>query len=206
MEILYYYKLTVDDGGAPCVSAGLLSLAICKPLIRTNAEHGSIVFGFAANSLSKTNPLIYIAVVTDIADEGSYYVEKKYSRRADRIYARKGSRFTWRSDARYHGPEDLTHDLGPEPRYPRARVLLSKNFRYLGNCGTAEYKSKYPAIKEAVEGLGQGHRVNHPPTLRGELLRLKDETWSTTNRRTLGKPILAADNRHCHRERFWGRC
>ena len=71
MQTLYYYKLTVDDGGAPCIRNGLLSLAICKPMIRAKAELDSIIFGFAANSLEETNPLLYIAVVTDIARDGA---------------------------------------------------------------------------------------------------------------------------------------
>jgi hypothetical protein len=35
---VYFYKLVVDDGGAPCVQNGLLSLAICKPQIRKTAS------------------------------------------------------------------------------------------------------------------------------------------------------------------------
>jgi len=38
MPKIYFYKLTCDDGGAPCVQDGLLSLAICKPMIRSTAE------------------------------------------------------------------------------------------------------------------------------------------------------------------------
>jgi hypothetical protein len=33
VERIYFYKLTADNGGAPCVEDGLLSLAICKPAI-----------------------------------------------------------------------------------------------------------------------------------------------------------------------------
>jgi hypothetical protein len=206
VETLYYYKLTVDDGGAPCIADGLLSLAICKPFIRTKAEQGSIIFGFAANSLAKTNPLLYIAVVTDVAQEGTYYTNQEYSGRGDRIYTRKRGRFAWRSGAHYHGPDDLAHDLGPAPGYRRARVLLSKDFRYLGNQGTADYKCKYPAIKAAVEGLAQGHRVNHPAALRDQLLRLRDEVWGTCNESILGSSLLTPDNRHCHREGSCGVC
>lgn len=65
MPSIYFYKLTVDDGGAPCVEKGLLSLAICKPMIRSSAQIGDIIVGFAANSLHSDNRLIYIAEVTD---------------------------------------------------------------------------------------------------------------------------------------------
>ena len=38
MTQVYIYKLTVDDGGAPCVHDGVWTLAICKPAIRSTAE------------------------------------------------------------------------------------------------------------------------------------------------------------------------
>jgi hypothetical protein len=43
---IYVYKMVVDNGGAPCVTRKLLSLAICKPKIRKSAERGSLIFGF----------------------------------------------------------------------------------------------------------------------------------------------------------------
>jgi Nucleotide modification associated domain 2 len=46
MSDIYFYKLTADNGGAPCVRHGLLSLAICKPMIRKTAEEGDLTFGF----------------------------------------------------------------------------------------------------------------------------------------------------------------
>ena len=36
----YLYKMTVDDGGAPCVQDRMLTLAICKPTIRRVAPEG----------------------------------------------------------------------------------------------------------------------------------------------------------------------
>ena len=53
MSKIYIYKMTVDDGGAPCLRDGILSLAICKPAIRSAAEPGSLVLGFAGNELYK---------------------------------------------------------------------------------------------------------------------------------------------------------
>lgn len=48
---IYFYKLVADNGGAPCVENGLLSLAICKPMIRKTAKEGDLILGFAGNSL-----------------------------------------------------------------------------------------------------------------------------------------------------------
>jgi hypothetical protein len=47
---IYVYKMVADNGGAPCVSNGLLSLAICKPMIRKMAESGSLIFGFGGKN------------------------------------------------------------------------------------------------------------------------------------------------------------
>ncbi len=43
---IYVYKMTADNGGAPCVHRRLLSLAICKPKIRKAANRGDLIFGF----------------------------------------------------------------------------------------------------------------------------------------------------------------
>lgn len=201
---IYYYKLTADNGGAPCVDDGLLSLAICKPLIRTGASVGDLIFGFAASALDGTNSLIYVAEITAIVPEGRYYQEPRYAGRADCIYARRGDRFEWRTGALHHGPEHLSHDLGPYPTYPRARVLLSESFRYLGARGTADYKSRYPFVRNAVECLGQGHRVNHTERLVAQLLALKQDLWTGFRRKVVGRPRSAPDRCVCHRVRSCG--
>ncbi|MGH8255967.1 MAG: hypothetical protein ACRET0_07105 [Steroidobacteraceae bacterium] len=56
---IYYYKVVVDCGGAPCVQRGVLSLAICKPRLRGRAVAGDIVLGLAANSINAGNHVIY---------------------------------------------------------------------------------------------------------------------------------------------------
>ena len=37
MPKLYIYKMTTDNGGAPCVRDEKLSLAICMPIVRISA-------------------------------------------------------------------------------------------------------------------------------------------------------------------------
>jgi hypothetical protein len=61
MQNIYLYKMTRDSGCAPCVDNDILSLAICKPVIRRVAKEGDIIFGFgAANMQAK---LVYIKTV-----------------------------------------------------------------------------------------------------------------------------------------------
>jgi hypothetical protein len=199
MTRIYFYKLTADNGGAPHVHRGWLSLAICKPQIRKKAKEGDLIFGFAANSLHKDNRLIYAARVTKNLSGGSYYGSKRYARRGDCIYRFSDDRLVWRKGARYHGPNDVSHDLGEHPFYERANVLLSGDFRYFGKNGTAEYKSKFSEIKYAVEHLSQGHRVRQKLKLRNELLKMKEWIWRTTRKEETGTPTSAPSRRICYR-------
>jgi Nucleotide modification associated domain 2 len=201
---IYFYKLTADSGGAPCVERGLLSLAICKPMIRKMAREGDLIFGFAAKSLHPDNRLIYVARVTKAVRDGQYYQKRQYFRRPDCIYRQSGRRFMWKRSSAYHGPKDLSHDLGLFPDYPRANVLLSRNFRYFGKSGTSEYKSKFRRVGRAVENLGRGARVHHNDELRRELQNLAKWLWQETNRKVLGQPTNAPSRHRCLRGRFCG--
>jgi len=198
---IYFYKLVADSGGAPCVWRGMLSLAICKPMIRKTAAVGDLVFGFAANSLSPDNRLIYVARVTNKLSGGAYYMSDRYSRREDCIYEFKKGTLKRRKGAKHHqSAEDLVHDLGRPPSYPRANVLLSVDFRYFGGAGTAQYKSKFPRVKRAVELLGRGHRVQRPSTeLREQLLAMADWIWGSSTEKVIGSPTSASSDRICHR-------
>ncbi len=86
MPKIYFYKLTCDNNGAPCVHEGLLSLAICKPMIRGPAQPEDLIFGFAAKSLRRDNRLLYVARITDKVLDGGYYVQKQFAVRDDCIY------------------------------------------------------------------------------------------------------------------------
>ena len=193
MPKLYLYKLTVDDGGAPCVQAELFSLAICKPMIRSTANVGDYIFGFAANSLSRGNRLIYVARVTEKVSSGAYWAGSRFSDREDCIYEWHEGKLTLRSDARHH--QDMSYlerDLGPSPFYSRANVLVSDDFRYFGSAGTSAYKDKFPLVKEAVERLGQGHRVWHTLELAAQLEALRDFVWTETSEKVIGEPTGGA--------------
>lgn len=208
---IYYYKLTVDDGGAPCVQNEVLSLAICKPTMRSTAEAGDLIYGFAANEMyadnnkkiSTDNHLIYVAIVTKNLRNGGYYRNSQYVSRGDCVYERRGDRFTWRAKALYHGPKDVDHDLGKYPDYARANTLLSKeNYRYYGADGSADYKTTYPLIADAICRLGQGHRVYHDDLLREQFLNLKRQLWRTTM--TTGKQTSCPKRGVCHRSKSCG--
>ncbi len=198
MGRLYFYKLSTDNGGAHHVKRGLLSLAICKPLIRRTAQPGDLILGFAANALHADNRLIYVAKVTERVDRGDYYTPT-YAHRDDCIYERREDRYVWRVGALYHGPDDVAHDLGEAPEYPRASTLLSDDFRYFGASGSAHYKERYPAVADAVENLGRGHRVEHAARLREALQALARDALAAPMR-AAGTPTSAPSRGACHRD------
>ncbi len=183
---VYVYKLTVDNNGAPCVWNGRLSLAICKPAIRRTAPMGSCIFGFAGNTMAQRypgNPLIYAAKVTELCDGRVYYREDGcYSNRPDCIYRFNGARFEWRPRAAYHqNGTALEHDLGRHPEYDRARVLLSDNFRYFGNSGPVVNAGP---VRNLLDHLAQGHRVNLTRAAVDALIKLWAEIFSQPQQET----------------------
>ncbi len=204
MSRIFFYKLAADSNGAPCIDNGLLTLAICKPMIRRVAKRGDLIFGFAANSLHRDNRLIYIARVTVKLCDGKYYDSTRFKNRGDCIYRRSGKRFFWRPGSLHHGPSHVIHDLGKPKEYPRANVLVSNDFRYFGGDGSAAYKLRYPRIKRAIRKLGRGHRVNHGPELLRQLKALQERTWREIKRKIAGKPTSEPNRRICYRSKSCG--
>jgi Nucleotide modification associated domain 2 len=200
----YFYKLIADSGGAPCVTGELLSLAICKPMIRKTANEGDLIFGFAANSLNRTNPLIFAARVTQKLCNGKYFKDVQYDQREDCVYRFGDGRYEWKPGSKHHGPGDLVHDLGSPPKYPRANVLLSADFRYFGKTGTDEYKSRFPLVCQAIEQLGRGHRVCHVAGLRDQLEHMENWVWRTESKMQIGEPTSKPSRSICHRGKSCG--
>lgn len=198
----YYYKLTVDDGGAPCCERGLLSFAICKPGIRSTADVGDVVFGFAGDVIDPENPLIYVAVVTKKIKDGGYYKQASYASRSDCVYKWADGQYVVRRNARFHGSlADLEHDLGEPPSYSRANVLLSTEFRYFGSEGAACYDGQqYPEIAAGLRGLRQGHRVNHSGSLVLELSRVQELVFRAYENSVNGPPTHMEGCHPCDRD------
>lgn len=202
MEI-YFYKMTTDSGGAPCAWKGLLSLAICKPRIRSAAKKGDLIFGFGGSQLE--GRLIYVARVTDKPEPGDYYRKARFRFRPDCIYRDAGGRAVRRSRAKFHFETDeRKRDVGK--RFERAFVLLSNDFRYFGVSGTSDFRRRLRCIAKALRRLTQGHRINHSAALRAELLQLARELWSRFPRRVNGRPTDEDRARRCNTESRSGQC
>jgi hypothetical protein len=158
---VYVYKLTTDNGGAPATYRGLLSLAICKPKIRAKAEVGDWLIGIAGKSLRPGAALIYVARVTEVLEGGAYYSERRYSKRPDAVYEWRRERLRIKSNAKFHDANDTLRDVGSEPLYRAARVLLSDKYRYFGQFASDWYASISPHAHSSALRIGRAHRVNH---------------------------------------------
>src|SRR5258706_14162022 len=194
---IFVYKIVVDSGGAPCVSRNLLSLALCKPKIRKTAGKDSFVFGFGGKEYEER--LIYIARVTAKLEGTAYYRRREYARRPDCIYQEKNDRPVRKSSAKYHFDSDhRKKDVGFH--FENAFVLLSDDFRYLGQRGTDDYKTRYLKIERLIEDLTRGHRRHHSAALRKELMALKAEVWRKYHRMKVGVPTETDRSRPCNQE------
>lgn len=181
MSRIYVYKLRYDDGTAPCVENGLLSLALCKPAIRATAAVGDTIVGFAAKSMCRDQRLVYAAVVTRKLTGGAYYREPAWRGRGDCIYVWRAGAFRRRADAAIHvSDDDMAIDLGEAPAYRRANVLISDNYRHFAESRPADYRDAYPALARMVDALGQGHRIHHGERVRDEIERYLAGLWSET--------------------------
>src|ERR1039457_1658744 len=137
---IFVYKMITDNGGAPCVWHGLLSLAICKPKIRKKAEKGDFILGFGGRTRFPEEPLIYIAKVMETLKDGEYYKLPKYENRPDCIYQEVGCEARLKTNAHFHNKSDeRKKDVGQY--FENAHVLLCNDFRYFGDEAKADYKN-----------------------------------------------------------------
>ena len=157
---VYIYKLRTDNGGAPAVYMGRLSLAICKPRIRGSAAVGDWIVGIAGKSLHPDSGLLDVAQVDEILEDGEYYRDTRFARRPDAIYEWKGSRLKLRADPRFHDSEDAFRDIGSGPTYSKARVLLSSRFRYYGRATSVWYAAVSSLAHQMGQARGIGHKVD----------------------------------------------
>jgi hypothetical protein len=156
---IYIYKMSWDAGIAPAVSNGLLSLAICKPAIRNNAKPGDVIVGFAGAGM-EMGRLLYFASVDKVLSGDAYYLDPGYANRLDNAYGLgRGGRAIHKGEAFANYDESglyLKRDIGREKLLAKAKILLSRNFVYLGAEGTKDYL-KVSNKLAFIESFGLGH-------------------------------------------------
>lgn len=193
---IFVYKMTCDNGGAPCVNRGMLSLAICKPMIRNGANDEDWIIGFGSKK-ELGERLIYIAKICAKKSWRDY--SREFARRPDCIYKIHQNGFAIRHGAAFHNDgTQLNHDLGKKYDH---HVLLSRNFRYFGKEGDISYKMDFPKIKALVEDLRRGHRVNYSANLFKDLLELQSSVWSKfQDKMKIGIPSQGDATKLCNRD------
>jgi hypothetical protein len=192
---IYIYKMTSDNGGAPCVHDGLLSLAICKPKIRSSAAVGSLIIGIGGKILD--GRLIYAARVTEKLLNGRYYRDKSFYPRPDCIYRDVNGLPILVKRPRYHADgSQIGKDVGL--RFEKANVLLSNDFRCFGKEGTRAYES-HGNLSSLIARLMQGHRVNHSREVFEELEKLEKDLWEKFSPTDQGEPSESNTKKRCNR-------
>lgn len=207
----YLYKLTSDRGGAPCAlepeagAEALLTLAICKPAIRRTAKPGDRILGMTSRALEKSDgyppcSVIYAAVVEEGMDARDYFAAGGgFSERPDCIYEfhQQNGRAAHAGRSRLHQAEEhMRKDLGSYPYYRNGRVLLCREFRYLG-AAALRIPARLHLLSQAAETLGQGHRVfEHGSPESREADALFRLMWKRQTRFTPGVVEADAYERH----------
>ena len=173
----------------PGTTWDLLTLAICKPAIRSAAQPGDWIFGFGDNE-GLDNRLIYIAEVTGKLTRSTYYLADAFSSRPDCIYHRdETGHLVRRRGATFHTEDDKERDVGEFPEYRRANVILSTNFKYFGRLLSPAVPQ---CVRDFVRAMGQGHRSNlaQVPEVASALNQLREHVWRNFDRMRSDSPTV----------------
>jgi putative DNA base modification enzyme with NMAD domain len=140
---LYSYIVATDKGFAPCVTKNLLTLACCKPKIRSTAKPGDWVMGTTPKK-KRPGKLVFLARVTEKLTFAEYYnrVSKK---RRDNIYRPNATGGYTQVDTQDHGPKQKTKDLSADA------VLLSNEFVYYGG-SAVPVRQRFASLIAVTEG------------------------------------------------------
>ena len=84
---IWRYVLASDNGMAPRIDDGILTLTCCKPTIRRNAIKGDWVVGFVPKKLG-VGLVAWVGRVAEVVPIGDY--QQRYAGRTDAIYQRVG--------------------------------------------------------------------------------------------------------------------
>jgi hypothetical protein len=145
---LYRYILTSDDGMAPCIDEGLISLATCKPIVRRVARPGDWVLGFFGGGC-EPGTLAWAARVERPLHHFDY--QAAHPSRSDSVYA----------EGRDGRPVFLRPEYHPE-RSEKARDLSGPVLVFDPAAGWY-FGAAAPVMPARLRHLapsGQGHRVN----------------------------------------------
>ena len=179
----YRYILADDDGWAPCVDDGLVTLATCKPRIRKGAQEGDWVAGFYPGSQNR-GVVSWVGRVASKLDIGKY--EETHRGRRDAVYRPRGDGTFERLNADYHpGENEMRKDLSAP-----ALVFDRSMTWYFGDT-----PQDLPANLLKLAAQGRGHQVR--PRLPGDLARLQQWLCELGPAGIYGQPRAPAETGGC---------
>lgn len=161
--VLYTYCIPFDDGAAPNPFWGTCTLAICKPVIRRNAQVGDWVVGTGSRSSpvgDASGRVVYAMKVTSTMSMAEYDAWTQ-----QRLLIKVPA---WRSRDHRRRLGDSIYDFSVNPPCQRRgvhrsenvatdlsglNVLVSNHFYYFGNHAIPLPHHLLPIVKQ-----GQGHR------------------------------------------------
>lgn len=144
----YRYIHVDDDGHAPCIDRGMVTLATCKPAIRSTAKVGDWVAGYMPKGLGE-GLITWVGRVAETMDPLEY-----------------GGSHWGRKDAQYRNLPDGSVERASKDYHPcsiqqardqGAKVLIFDKSAtwYFGD------KAAQPPLElDPLKAAGQGHRVN----------------------------------------------
>jgi hypothetical protein len=170
---LYSYILACDNGGAPCVEGGCLTIAICKPDIRRVAKVGDIIVGISGYKLGKEKKIIFIAKTTKMVTMEEY----GNINRPDSIYT---SKLKMKKNP-FHNCSDYERDMRGK------NVIMSTDFIYFGK--------KYIPLPENLQEIipGRGHQSTKNEPFKETLINL----FTSEKKNGIGKRGNYTDKSKC---------
>lgn len=168
---IFSYKMIFKNHSAPTVQFSpegklILSLALCKPQIRTQAQVGDIIFGFGSKKCNNNGELVYACQVSEIVEAPYYYVLDKYQYRRDCVYRIIDNK-VFHVDGYINNYPILTsvennlnqfpHSVNFGKNYKKSRVILSDNFTtFFQDRSSIELMEMFPLVKEYISKRGRG--------------------------------------------------
>lgn len=173
---LYTYTIPYDDGAAPNPYWGIMTLAICKPVIRRNAVIGDWVVGTGSRNSPIgiiQNSIVYVMKVTDKLTMQEYdgYCRKYLRNKIPNIKSNDLRRhigdciYDFNDDTNgklrlsVHNFENKKTDLGGQ------FVLLSNHFYYFG-----DHPIYLPQKFQSIIKSNQGHKSKSNDKIKEEFV------------------------------------
>lgn len=155
--------MTIDDGVAPCAPPalgtrlGFLTLAICKPEIRRLSRVGDWIVGISGKTLQNqqgypVHAVVWAGIVAEILTGQEYYTLANRNR-LDCIYSYDElTKLLTLLHTKIHDETNKATDIGEEPDYENATILICHDFRYFGKNAQAIPKSM-PRLRSKCKRL-----------------------------------------------------